>query len=53
MRDCECVGRRVCIQGTEYAFMSTTLDRNVAEMYAKGSGDESSIIFQMSEPGGM
>ena len=33
--------------GVEYGFMSTTLDRKVAEQYSKGASDRPSIIFDM------
>ena len=33
--------------GVEYGFMSTTLDRKVAEQNSKGASDRPSIIFDM------
>ena len=35
--------------GVEYGFMSTTLDRSVAEKYSKGKSNEPSMIFQMRQ----
>ena len=35
--------------GVEYGFMSTTLDRRVAEKYSKGKSNEPSMIFQMRQ----
>eukprot|EP01050_Picozoa_sp_SAG11_P015479 SAG11_NODE_2012_length_3924_cov_1.906667_2_plen_74_part_00 len=35
--------------GVEFAFMSATLDREVAEKYCKGPADRPSIVFQMRQ----